>query len=178
MTYKVQIDGGSMAMHPVIHTKVPLTQFAGELSSETGIYFETLLEKLMFEYGETQPPSKKGIISLKQLATLPESVRMRILLCLDDLGPLEQALELKKESNLFKRNRSVNKGILKMAKKLSKSAKSSSSRRKYQRAESRLSRRRELMAQVMKLDDNELDDLWSLHQKHKKKLAKKAMQAS
>jgi hypothetical protein len=170
MKYSVQVDGGSMKIHPVLNLKLPLTQFSGERSSEAGMFFETMLDKLQFAYGEKYPPNKKGL-SLQQLAALPESVRLRILLCLEDLEPLEQALELKKESNSFRRCRSVNKGIVKMAKKLVKATKSS--RKKNPREESSVTRRQEIMTQLMKLDDNKLDELWSVHQKHEKKLAKK-----
>jgi hypothetical protein len=65
----------------------------------------------------------------------------------------------------------VNKGIVKMAKKVAKAAKSS--RKKNPRKESSVTRRQEIMIELTKLDDNELDELWSVNQKHLKKLAKK-----
>jgi hypothetical protein len=175
MTYSVQIDGGNMVMHPVINMNLPLTQFSGERSSESGIFFETMLEKFRFVYGEKEPPNKKGL-SLQQVAALPESVRLRILLCLKDLHPLEEALQIKKEVNPFRRTRAVNKGILKMAKKLSKSAKLS---KKKQRRDTSgpTPRRQEIMTELMKLDANEMDELWSLHQKHQRKLARKAQES-
>jgi hypothetical protein len=165
---RVQLDGGSMVLEPVMRTKMPLTQFCGERSSDAGIFIETILQKLEFAYG-SKNQSVASELDVQRVAALPENIRMRILLCLDDLGPLEQAFQVKTESNSFKRCRAVNKGILKMARKLRKS------KQKYPRSNTDdvgSSRRQEIMNDVMKLSDAELDELWSLHQKHKRKLAK------
>jgi hypothetical protein len=174
MTYSVQIDGGALVMDPLIDLSIPLTRFAGERSSEAGISFEAILNKLQIAYGQ-KAAAKDEALSLQQLALLPENVRTRILFCLDDLTPLEEVLELKKESNPFKRTRAVNKGILKMAKKLSKTSRSAAHRKQKN---SRLSssdastRRQKIMTELMKLDNKELDDLWAVHQRHQRKLVK------
>ena len=170
MKYSVQMDGGRMVMDPLMNVKLPLTHFSGEKSSESGFFLETILNKMRFAYGKTEEPNRRGF-SLQRLAALPENIRLRILLCLEDLGPLEQALELKEEKNSFRRCRSVNKGIVKIAKKLARSSKSS--RKKTSRGDFHSTRRQEIMTELMKLDDNELDELWSVHQKHLKKVAKK-----
>lgn len=172
MTYSVQIDGGTITMDPVIDIKMPLSRFAGERSSEAGISFETILEKLQVTYGK-KTPTKKEVLSLQQLALLPESARTRILLCLDDLRPLEQALDVKKESNAFKRTVAVNKGILKMAKRVSRATRSA--RRDIGRLSNEgRTRRQQIMSELMKLDDLELNELWALHRRHlKKKIIKK-----
>lgn len=235
MTYRIRLDGGSVVMRPLLNVKMPLTQFAGEQSSGNGMFIETVLNKFQFSYGSKGPDAsvsssssslsssgsdriqKRGL-SLQQLAALPETVRMRVLLCLSDYSSLEQALQIKKESNSFKRCRAVNKGILKNAKKLAKkkglslststskpaaaslaatrrnvsvsSATSASSSAttatigsaatgsaqtpSASSSSSSTSRRQEIIGQMMQLNDTELDDLWSLHQRYRrKKLSKK-----
>ena len=175
MSYSVQVDGGSLVMDPVIDLRMPLTRFAGERSSEAGISFEAILNKLEIAYGKAAPV-KDEVLSLQQLAQLPENVRSRILFCLDDLSSLEEALEVKKMSNPFKRTIAVNKGILKMAKKLSKSSKSvvlGKGRTSNRSSTESLTRRQKIMADLMQLDNTELDELWAIHQRHQRKLVKK-----
>ena len=175
MKYKIQIDSGAISLQPLISLNLPLTQLAGERSTESGLFLESVLQRLQMSCGKVDPSSTLHgkCLSLQQVAALPESLRMRILLLLDDLGPLEEALELKKESNSFQQCRSVNKGLLKMAKKVSKASKSS--RRKHVRkAESSTNtRRHELMTEFLRLDDAELEEMWSSHQKNLRKLAKR-----
>jgi hypothetical protein len=130
---------------------------------------------LQVSYGKVDPssiPVVKGL-SLPQLAALPDSVRMRILLFLKDLSPLERALQVKKESNSFLRCRAVNKGIIKMSKKVTKSNKSSSRRTPTQKKEPSTTRRQELMTEILKLDGNELEEMWASHNKNLRKHAKK-----
>lgn len=174
MAYTVQIDGGSIAMDPVINLKMPLTRVAGERSTETGISFESIFQKLQVVYGQ-KTPSRGVALSLKQMALLPENVRTRILFCLDDLKSFEEALEVKKESNPFKRTLAVSKGIVRMAKKLSKA--SASTRRNGKTNSTRSisdapTRRQKIMTEIMKLDNNELDELWASHRRHQRKHAK------
>jgi hypothetical protein len=175
MKYKIQIDSGAISLQPLISLNIPLTQLAGERSTESGLFLESILQRLQMSCGQVDPSSTLHgkCLSLQQMAALPEYLRMRILLLLDDLGPLEEALQLKKESNSFLQCRSVNKGLLKIAKKASKSSKSS--RRKHVRkAESSTNtRRHDLMAEFLRLDDDELEEMWSSHQKNLRKLAKR-----
>ncbi len=171
MTYSVQIDGGSIIMDPMIDMNMPLTRFAGERSSEAGISFEAIFDKLQMVYGK-KAPGKNKVLSLQQLSVLPENVRTRILFCLDDLRPLEVALDVKKELNPFKRTLAVNKGILKMAKRLTRATRSAA--RVPQRPSTGARTRREyVMTELMKLDDRELNELWTVHQRHIKKRVKK-----
>ena len=157
-------------MAPKLSVKVPLTQVFGERSSETGLFFETVAEKVKFAWGKKAPLSQQ-CLSLQQIAILPESVRMAILMCLEDLQPLEESLYLKTPNNPFKRCRNINKAILKMAKKLSKSSKAASKQKLV--PPPGMNRRQQILREVLKFDDAELDELWSLHQKNKRKLAKK-----
>ena len=105
---------------------------------------------------------------------------MHILLCLKDLSPLEIALNVKKEKNSFRRIKSVDKAILKTAKKVSKRyAKATGKKKSSSHLTSRTSildsanRRERILTEIMKLDDSELTNLWSVHQRYQKKVAKK-----
>ncbi len=104
--YKMQIDGGEVNVYPLISLKLPLTQFSGTQSSELGVFLETCLERLQVQFGESPSPTwshQSGTLDLQQLAALPEGVRLRILLCLKDLKPLEKALSVEKDYNSFLR---------------------------------------------------------------------------
>eukprot|EP00980_Cylindrotheca_fusiformis_P000476 scaffold119_cov131-Cylindrotheca_fusiformis.AAC.6 len=171
MTYTVQIDNLDCKMEPKVNVKLPRTRLFGERSSESGLFIQALAEKLKFAWGQESLATVREL-SLHQLAAIPENVRMRILLCLDDIQPLEEALYLKKEANPFKRCRNVNKGIAKRAKKLSKSSRGAL-KHNPALAAPRGSRRQEILRELLQLDGDELDELWSLHQKHQRKLARK-----
>jgi hypothetical protein len=168
--YSLQVDNLVCKMEPKFDTKMPLTRISGERSSESSFFAQVIADKFMFAWGQQAASITKGL-SLHQVAALPENVRMRILLCLDDIQPLEEALYLKKEANPFKRCRNVNKGIAKRAKKMAKSSKAASKHKPLREASS-MNRRQQILREMMKFDDSDLDELWALHQKHKRKLAK------
>jgi hypothetical protein len=173
MKYKFQVDGGSIQLAPLVSLKLPLTKFTGGRSSETGIFFETLLNHLALEYGERPPPTvvaSQQQLSLSQMAALPEKVRMRCLLFLKDLGPLERALGIKKESNTFLRCRAVNKGFVKQAKRVARAMhKQKSKASLVPSPRSSSSRRQELLSEIMKLDDSTLESLLQSHQKSERR---------
>lgn len=182
MAYTIQIDGGKIALPPLIDLKLPLTKFSGERSSEAGIFFETVLEKLELAYGSKEPKITKKCLSLPQIAALPESARMHILFCLKDISALERALFVKKEKNSFRRIKAVDKGILKMAKKISKrdsklassmTGLASTSLHGGDTSTSSGRRRQQILSEIMKLDDAEMKELWTVHQRYQRKLAKK-----
>jgi hypothetical protein len=160
MKYKLHVDGGSFKLTPKFDVRLPLTTFGGERSLETGIFIESLLERVNFKFNE---PSSNSVIArgltLQQLVALPETVRLAILLFFDDLGPLSRALCVKKESNSFLQCSAVNKALLKVSKR--------SARRKHQassNSESRAPDRRQiLMTELLKLDDDSLERLWQSH---------------
>jgi hypothetical protein len=183
MTYTIQIDTGNITLSPLLDLKLPLTKFSGERSSEAGIFLETVLEKLELAYGSTESKTVKGCLSLPQIAALPESARMHILFCLKDLSALETALFVKKEKNSFRQIRAVEKGILKMAKKISKkdskiSKRKSNQTTSFHNSASSISsgdRRQQILSEIMKLDDRELTELWAVHQRYQRKVAKKTI---
>ncbi len=180
MSYTIQVDSGNISLPPLIQVKIPMSRFSGERSSLNGFSIESELGKVDFAYGAKVPETPKPSPLLPQIARLPESVRMHVLLCLKDLSPLEIALNVKKEKNSFRRIKSVDKAILKTAKKVSKRcAKATGKKKSSSHLTSRTSildsanRRERILTEIMKLDDSELTNLWSVHQRYQKKLAKK-----
>eukprot|EP00536_Pseudo-nitzschia_multiseries_P017609 jgi/Psemu1/225816/e_gw1.1672.29.1 len=185
MTYTIQVDSGNISLPPLIQSKMPLTRVFGERSSLAGFSIGSVLGKVDFAYGSKEPPKRfRRCLSLPQIASLPEHVRMHILLCLEDTSALEKALNIKKESNSFRRLKAVDKVILKMAKKISKRSLKITSKKKLSDRPHSVSsredslvdsanRRQNILTEIMKLDDSELSSLWSVHQRYQKKLAKK-----
>jgi hypothetical protein len=184
MAYTIQVDSGNILLPPLIEVKMPMSRFSGERSSVAGFSIESELGKLDFAYGAKEPmPTCTSSPLLPQIAGLPESVRMHILLCLKDLSPLELALNVKKEKNSFRRIKAVDKAILKTAKKITRRISKATGKKKVSGSSghhlSRTSlldaadRRQRILTEIMKLDDGELTNLWSVHQRYQKKLAKK-----
>ena len=131
---------------------------------------ETLLEKVELSYGQGSKKvlptacSSQGV-SLKRFPNLPEKVRLRILLFVEDLEPLETALGVKKQSNSFLRCNAVNKGLAKIAARRvgkKKSLEASSHHKKVHR-------RQDIMTKLMTLDDDALEHLWVQHLRKEKK---------
>ena len=200
MRYNIQVDSGGVSIPPLIKVGLPLTRFSGERSPESGMFIETMLHHFQFSFGEQHPSSMlssgPNYLSLLQLASLPEKVRSRVLMFLDDLEPLEEALEVKKEKNHFMKYRTVNKAIVKVAKKrglvVDSAFSSTNSRTQDQSTSSNNtnrtanneknsvdvknnddttnnnnSRRRTLMTELLQLDNNELEKLFAIHQQQK-----------
>jgi hypothetical protein len=181
MSYTVQVDSGDIKLPPTVNLKLPLTRFCGERSSVAGISFESVLDKIELAYGTTERKSQGKCLTLPQISELPENARMHILLCLQDLSPLEQALGVKKEKNPFRRIKTVDKSILKLAKKISgggskvsqRNAALSLSDHSNQSIPGFESRRHKVLNEILKMDDEQLAELWSVHQRYQKKVSKK-----
>lgn len=161
LQYKVQIEGGTMVLDPLLQVRLPATKFGGENSLEGGFMLETLLKHVEFEYGKrtTKPKPRRANLSLAQLASLPECVRLRILLLLKDLTPLEKALAVTKESNSFLRCRAVNKAIVDFGSRPTKPFV-----KPKIKSDPKPMQRHEVMTELMKLDDHTLEELWKTHQ--------------
>mmetsp|Transcript_20914 Transcript_20914/g.51401 ORF Transcript_20914/g.51401 Transcript_20914/m.51401 type:complete len:867 (+) Transcript_20914:994-3594(+) len=172
MVYCVQVDNAIYKMEPKMNAKLPPMCVAGERSSENGLFIETIADKLRFAWGQPTPSKAKGL-SLHQLAALPEDIRMRILLCLEDLQPLEKGLFLKIEKNPFKRCRNVNKGIAKLAKRMAKASRLPSMYSSL--ADGATTDRKDILREVLAMDEAELKEMWYFHKKQKRKLAKKRL---
>ena len=163
--YKLRFEGGRFRMDPTIDISLPLTTFVGERSSLSGIFVETALENAKIKFKKPSPEIAEHGLTLQQLAALPENVRLRLLLFIPDLKPLEIALGIKPEPNSFLRCRAVNKGIVKVSRKASK--RMSKAARKGRHKADRPNHRQELMDQLMKLDDLDLENLLMHHQRNR-----------
>lgn len=178
MKYKLRVDGGHIRMEPLIDLQLPLTILNGESSSRSGAFFETMLERVGFACGIPTNPSifYDKSLSLRNLAELPENVRLRILLFLKDLKPLETALGVKPEANSFLRCRAVNKQIVKIAKKSSRYScfrTTAASDDRSDQISDAVGRRQELLTELLKLDDDALEDLLMLHRRSERRTARK-----
>ena len=160
MKFKLQLDGARVNLPPLIDVRLPMCSLRGDRSTVSGLHFETVLEKIQLGYGRKHKATimEEKRLSLQSFAHLPEQLRMRILLCLDDLNPLACALGMKSEENSFLRCRSINKRIVKVAHKQKK-------RRPTLRIADEITRRQFLMQELTKLDDEELEDLYETHQR-------------
>lgn len=163
LQYKLRFAGGRVRMEPTIDVHLPLTALTGEKSSLSGISIETILHNAKVKYSKPAPRVVEHGLSLPQLAELPENVRLRVLLFLPDLKPLELALGINAEPNSFLRCRAVNKGIVKFSKRHLKRLAKSVQNRPSQA--DRPNRRQELLAKVMALDDLQLETLLMHHQR-------------
>jgi hypothetical protein len=162
LRYSVRLSGdsSSLRLDPLIDATVPSTVVDGELSTDSGFSFETLVENVSVKFGsKTADRALDKGLSLQQLAQLPDDVRLRILIFLKDLKPLEKALGRKHEKNQFLRYRNVNKGILKLAKQLSRKQNASQHRDVMNEHRQSNNRREQLLSELTRLDDNTLEIL-------------------
>jgi hypothetical protein len=178
MKYKIQLDGGRVNLSPRLDVKMPLTVVTGERSPELGLSFQTILDRVNFSYGEHSVDTRalECGLSLQQLAELPENVRLRFLLFLSDpdLGTLERALCIKTENNSFLRCRAVNKGIVRVSKRRSRTRSSLRAASNAGEVTKATNRRQELMSELLKLDDDTLEDLVMVHRRYRRKSSKRS----
>lgn len=166
MKYRLQLEGARVLLEPLVDARLPMCTLRGTRSSLSGLFLETILERIQVRYGRQHEPTimDEKRLSLERLARLPEQLRMRILLCLDDLNPLARALGMRSEENSFLRCRSINKRIVRVANKKKK--------RPTLRLDEQISRRQFLMQELTKLDDDELEDLYESHMRRQRRFAR------
>lgn len=161
--YQISTVGGSISYQPRIKMKIPESTVRMRRGSE-GISFETYLHKLGMEYG-SYSFDKPQLPSILPLCLLPESLRMHILLYLDDdLTSLERVLNIKKKkkSSPFLRGHAVNK-------KLSKLGVASKKKIKIPvQTEAEVVRRNNALNKLKSLDTYSLEALLSMHDKSHK----------
>ena len=161
-----------MTLGTMMNVRLPLTRLAGDICPESGFSMETLIERAELSYGTSSEKlvatanSAQGF-SLRRLASLPEHIRLRILLFVEDLEPLERALSVKQQSNSFLRCNAVNKGLGKIAAKKSRKKAASA-------PEKKINRRQKLMNKLLTHDDDTLESLWANHQKKQRKVKRTA----
>jgi hypothetical protein len=157
LKYKVTAQSGNVLLTPLIQANFPLTTVVGEISFRAGFSVQSFLTQVNAQFGQfSETRALDSGLSLQQLANLPDNIRLRMLLFLEDLKPLEEALGIQKTSNPFLRTRECNKGLVKHAKKQSR-------RRKQKRMNPVTTRRQELMSELMSLDDDTLEFLLRNH---------------
>ena len=137
LRYMVDLEAGSVHVHPMVKVGLPSSTIMGELSSTSGFAIETVLDHLEVQYQQPKrakqqqqgPPSslqfihqanKRHSLSLTTLASLPEALRLHIFFFLTDLNPLAQALGVKSKkksttSSPFLMHKAINKQIDKLA---------------------------------------------------------------
>jgi hypothetical protein len=165
LMYAIRLDGGTVAWSPLVQIRLPILRLSGEQASDSQLFFETILNHVKVQYGKRSSlEMPQNQLSLSTMARLPDEVRLRILLFLNDLGPLEKALGVKRASNSFLRCCAVNKAIVKVAKR-SPSPTKMIKRKRSSRQPSTDSKpsRQEILSELMKLDEQALEDLWFAH---------------
>ena len=167
MKYKITLDGGRVNLYPRFDVTLPFTTFSGERSSHTGISLETVIKNVAFRYGVKTLPtiSQSGTLSIENFVALPENIRLRILMFLEDLGPLESAFCAKREKNSFLRCSTLNKQIVRIARRREIRGVSTNTLKSYPES----NRRQEIMSELLQLDDDTLEDIWEMHQVKQKK---------
>ncbi|KAL7471757.1 hypothetical protein ACHAXS_012045 [Conticribra weissflogii] len=152
--YEISLEGGNFTYEPRIKIQIPKTNFRLRKGFE-GISFKTLMKGLGVEYGsyhfdQPTPPS------LLPMCSLPESLRMHILMYVDDLSSLEAAFGIKKKNplSIFLRIHTINKKLSKL----------NATNRECNAAIELEDRRRDsLLDQLQRLDNNQLQELLLMH---------------
>jgi len=151
--YQVSTTGGTLSYEPRIKMEIPESKFRVRKGSE-GVSFETFLQKLGIEYGSYtfQQPTPPSILPL---CSLPENLRMHVLLYLDDLAPLERVFNIKKKkSSPFLRSHAVTKKMAKLR---------ASSAKEKVNCQTETRRRNNVLTRLRSLDTDYLEALLALH---------------
>ena len=151
--FQVTTHGGHIKYFPLIEMTIPETVFKGK-HGVNGLLFDTFFEGLGVKYGSFQ---QQVLSQQLTLTSLPETLRMHILIFLDDLAPLEQVLHIhsKKGASIFLRSHRINKMLssLKETKKCEHAINEKGGRRK------------KLLKRLQRLDDDNLEHLLQTHYK-------------
>ena len=151
---QVSTVGGTISYQPIIKMKIPWSKFR-VMSGSEGISFESVLHKLGIEYG-TYMFERAEKPSIIPLCDLSESLRMHILLYLDDLTSLEKVLNIKKKkSSAFLRSHVVNKKLSNLGATLPT---------EKARCPTKISRRNNALFRLESLDIDSLEALLAMHE--------------
>ncbi|KAL3810277.1 hypothetical protein ACHAXA_008645 [Cyclostephanos tholiformis] len=147
--------GGTFSYQPIIKMKIPSSNFRVRSGSE-GISFESVLHKLGVEYGSYNFERAKKP-SMRPLCDLSESLRMHILLYLDDFTSLEKVLNIKKKkTSAFLRSHVVNKKLSKLRETMMI---------EKSRSQTEMSRRDNALHRLQSLDNDSLEALLAMHER-------------
>jgi hypothetical protein len=169
LKFSIRSYGGQVYLDPLINAIVPIPIVVdGEFSTSSGFSFQTSIDNTKLNYGtSTKAPVLENSLTLQHLAELPESVRVRILMFLQDLAPLEDALGInnKNEWNPFRRQQNVNHAIVKLIglvrepKQCTSGKQSSCNQQSTSNGTASINRRERLLTQLSQLDDDTLEYL-------------------
>ena len=150
--YYVALDGGTL-MYQNFKCEFPSSHIYGEKSPTVGFFLESILNQIQLDSSSQLAGCAHGEGFFKEMIDLPENVRMRIFLFLDNLEPLATALGIKNTpKNTFLGCYSVNKFLTSMVKKVSNHG---NQVKKLVNAKER--RRQEMLAELMRLDNETLE---------------------
>ena len=150
---QVATKGGNLSYQPLVKVKLPASRYQAKKGTD-GFSLNTFLNGLGVEYGqsllETPTPT-----SLAPISILPESIRLHILLYLDDLTPIEKALKIKrkKKTSAFLRSHAVNKKLSKLQPAFNRKI----------AVEEETHRRNDLLSRLQSLDVESLEALLAIH---------------
>jgi hypothetical protein len=158
---QVATKGGNLSYQSLVKVKLPASRYQAKNGTD-GFSLETFLNGLGVEYGQSSLETPMPT-SLASISVLPESLRLHILLYLDDLSPLEEALKIKrkKKTSAFLRSHTV-------SKKLSKLQPTAFKRRMISVKEE-THRRNDLLSRLQSLDVESLEALLAIHDSFPKK---------
>ena len=147
--------GGTFSYQPIIKMKIPGSNFRVR-SGPQGISFESVLHKLGVEYG-SYSFERAMKPSIRPLCDLTESLRMHILLYLDELTSLEKVLNIKKKkSSAFLRSHVVSKKLSNLGAALLN---------EKTRRQTEDSRRDLALRRLQSLDNESLEALLTMHER-------------
>eukprot|EP00984_Skeletonema_dohrnii_P005832 scaffold2059_cov129-Skeletonema_dohrnii-CCMP3373.AAC.6 len=145
--------GGNLSYQPLVKVKLPASRYHAKKGTD-GFSLNTFLNGLGVEYGQSllETPTPK---SLAPISILPESIRLHILLYLDDLTPLEKVLKIKrkKKTSAFLRSHAVNKKLSKLQPAFNRKIS----------VEDETHRRNDLLSRLQSLDVESLEALLAIH---------------
>ena len=170
--YTVRLESSRILMRPLVKCTFPPTTFSGQLTSNDGMRISTVLNRFKMEYGKEanhrNDDRLERVPLLLMMSNLPDGLRLRVLLYLDDLKPLERAMELKRSVNSFMRCHAVSNKIGQLAVKIPTSRKSSGRRlrrkAKSKKDSSNLGHQKvQLVNKLMQLDESTLEAILAAH---------------
>ena len=160
MLVSITTSGGTLAYSPKVQMTVPCSKVRLARGSAQGLSIENLRPILLEQFNFGTDHFNRSDNSSTSLSSLPETLRMRILLFLGDLTPLEKALGVKskRKTSMFIRSHAVNKN-------LSKRGTKKTSANEAQLGKS--TRRLALLTKLNALDTDSLEGLLAMHDRSK-----------
>ena len=158
--YFFTLDGG-VVMYENVKIELPPSQIISQKSPTVGFLMESILNQIQLKVSSELKGCARGKGFLKNMVNLPENVRMRIFLFLDDLKPLTTAFGIKNTPrNNFLGCYTINKYLSTIVDQVSME-----DVREKVKKNNRESRRQALLARLMRLDNETLEEMFSAYEK-------------